>query len=321
MAYGARPAPPDPDELSPEALAPLAAFGGKEPPSPQWFKDALAQAPERRFVDSLGSKIETLAWGAVGKPGLLFVHGNSAHADWWSFIAPFFAADYRVVAMSVAGMGASDWRDRYAFADFARDAEAVAQATGLHEGGRKPIYIGHSLGGMQVHHAAANSPGQMHAAILIDVGFGGPPPPAPGAPAYSRPPVVYPALDMALTRFRFMPPQTAELPCAVDLIARRGLKPTDDGVKDSWTWRFDPDWWDKLDRDGVPPKAEAAKAITTPMAHIIGADTRVVREAQADLFPPHTVKVVIPVAQHHIMVDQPLALVSVIRALLASWPD
>ena len=36
-------------------------------------------------------KLEVLTWGEVGKPGLLFVHGNSAHADWWSFIAPFFA--------------------------------------------------------------------------------------------------------------------------------------------------------------------------------------------------------------------------------------
>jgi hypothetical protein len=30
--------------------------------------------------------------------------------------------------------------------------------------------------------------------------------------------------------------------------------------------------------------------------------------------------VVIPDSEHHIMVDQPLALVSAIRALLISWP-
>src|SRR5205085_3671875 len=73
------------ENLPPEIRAPLAPFKGAEPPSPQWFKDAIAQEPERSFVTSLGAKIELLTWGEVGKPGLLLVHGNSAHADWWSF--------------------------------------------------------------------------------------------------------------------------------------------------------------------------------------------------------------------------------------------
>ena len=34
-------------------------------------------------------------------------------------------------------------------------AEACAQAAGLYEGGRKPIYVGHSFGGSQVFFAAA----------------------------------------------------------------------------------------------------------------------------------------------------------------------
>ncbi|MDP3175593.1 MAG: alpha/beta hydrolase [Phenylobacterium sp.] len=323
MAYDRRPvqksALADTNQPSPEALAPLAAFKGAEPPAPQWFKDALAREPERGFVDSLGSKIETLTWGETGKPGLLFVHGNTAHADWWSFIAPFFADDYRVCAMSVAGMGGSDWRERYAFADFVQDAEAVARATGLYEGGKAPIYIGHSLGGMHVHYAAARHPEHMQAAILVDVGFGGPPAPTqPVNPAFFRPPITYPALDMALVRFRFMPPQTAVFPCAVDLIARRGLTPAPNDAE-AFAWRFDPNWWDKLDRAGVIPDSDTVAAISLPLAHIVGTETRVVKPEQADLFPPHTVRIEIPGAQHHIMVDQPLALVSAIRALLAGW--
>src|ERR1043165_2121444 len=167
-AYDDRPIHSEPGELPPEVQAPLADYGGDEPPSPQWFKDAVARTPERSFVESLGSKLEALTWGEVGKPGLLFVHGNSAHADWWSFIAPFFADDYRVTSMSLAGMGASGWRGRYAFPDFAEDAEAVSRATGLYEGGRKPVYIGHSFGGGQVFFAAANNPERMHAAVMVD---------------------------------------------------------------------------------------------------------------------------------------------------------
>ena len=108
------------ENLPPEVRAPLAPFEGAEPPSPKWFKDAIAQEPERGFVTSHGAKIEVLTWGERGKPGLLLIHGNSAHADWWSFIAPLLAKDFRVTAMSLAGMGASDWRETYRFTDYYR---------------------------------------------------------------------------------------------------------------------------------------------------------------------------------------------------------
>ena len=44
------------------------------------------------MIEVEGAKVEVLAWGQRGKPGLMFLHGGAAHADWWSFIAPFFAA-------------------------------------------------------------------------------------------------------------------------------------------------------------------------------------------------------------------------------------
>ena len=73
-------------------MAPLAAYHGQKPAAPAWFDEAIAHEPERTFVEVEGAKIEVLAWGERGKPGLMFLHGGAAHADWWSFIAPFFAA-------------------------------------------------------------------------------------------------------------------------------------------------------------------------------------------------------------------------------------
>lgn len=323
------------DDLPAEVRAPLAAFEGAEPPSPQWFKDAIAQEPERTFVESLGTKLEVLTWGEVGKPGLLFAHGNSAHADWWSFIAPFFAKDFRVASMSLAGMGASDWRDRYAFDDFAKDAEAVARATGLYEGGRKPIYIGHSFGGGQVYFAAARNPEQMHAAILVDTGFGGPPPEVlaerqkraeqvRNIPTVDKPTRVYPTLAAALARFRLMPPQAAGNLFIADFIARRSLKraPMPDGSDEGWTWRFDPTMWEKLDRKGMSALPQDAPKIRVPMVHVYGADSRIVERRKAGevgFMPPDVPEVVIPESEHHVMIDQPLALVATLRALLATW--
>lgn len=322
-------------DLPPEAQAPLAAFAGEPPPAPCWFAEAVAQTPERGFVTSLGSRLEVLTWGQEGKPGLLFVHGNSAHADWWSFIAPFFAADYRVAALSLAGMGASDWRECYSFADCAEDLEAVARASGLYGGGRKPVYIGHSFGGAQVYYSALHHPDRMHSAIMVDTGFG-PPPKDPSAarevepevrniPTADRRAKVYATLAQALARFRLMPPQPAGLPFVADFIARRSLKPAPlpDGSGDGWTWRFDPNMWRKLDKSGMIADLTDRPALKTPTAHIYGALSLLVRRRRAGLrssFPSAVIEVEIPDAQHHIMIDQPLALVSAIRALLAAWP-
>jgi pimeloyl-ACP methyl ester carboxylesterase len=327
--------------LPPEVQAPLAEFKGEPPPAPQWFKDAIAQEPERVFVESLGSKLEVLTWGEVGKPGLLFVHGNSAHADWWSFIAPFFAENYRVASMSLAGMGASDWRERYSFTDFAEDAEAVARAVGLYEGGQKPIYIGHSFGGGQVFFAAVSHPERMHAAVMVDTGFG--PPPEELAkrqaqmeavrniPTVDRPSRVYATLEAALGRFRLMPPQPAGNPYIADFIARRSLKRVPlpegetggDGSGQGWTWRFDPNMWAKLDRQAMMQREQIKVATPTPMVHIYGAKSRIVEHRKAGApspFPAGLIEIEIPDSHHHIMIDQPLALVAALRALLAAWP-
>ena len=88
-------------------VAPLAHLRGQRP-APDWFEQALRHAPQRTWHEVAGARIETLAWGEIGKPGLLLLHGNGAHADWWSFIAPLLASDYRVAALSWSGMGGSD---------------------------------------------------------------------------------------------------------------------------------------------------------------------------------------------------------------------
>src|SRR4051812_1115568 len=84
------------EALPPEIREPLTPFGGEPPPAPQWFHEALAKTPERSLVATPRGRIEALTWGERGRPGLLFLHGNGAHADWWSFICPFFADEYRV---------------------------------------------------------------------------------------------------------------------------------------------------------------------------------------------------------------------------------
>jgi pimeloyl-ACP methyl ester carboxylesterase len=326
-------------DLPPEVASPLAPFAGAKPPSPAWFDAALAKAPERTLVLVEGANIELLTWGQVGKPGLIFVHGNSAHADWWSFIAPFLADDFRIAALSLSGMGDSDWRETYTFETFANEIWACAKAAGLYEAAVKPIYIGHSFGGSQVFYSAVKHPERMRGALLLDTGFGGPPTREQeeqwrreaaksgdrwrGPMQRTRPNRVYATLEEALTRFRFMPPQAPGNLFVADYIARTSLKraPMADGSGEGWTWKFDPFLWGKLDRKPFGP-LDPAKA--PPMAQIFGDRSAIMlrREmaGQADYVPANVPSVAIPDSEHHIMVDQPLALVAALRTLLAVWP-
>ena len=333
-------------DLPPEIASPLAPFKGAVPPAPAWFTEALARAPERSFVPVAGAKIELLTWGERGKPGLIFVHGNSAHADWWSFIAPFFADDYRVAALSLSGMGASDWRELYSFDLFAEEIFACAKAAGLYEAAAKPVYIGHSFGGAQVLHSAARHAERMRACILVDTGFGGPPTPeefekmraealargenvsgwGPRLSQRSGRNRIYPSLEAALTRFRFMPPQVPGNLYIADFIARHSLKRVaageGEGEGEGWTWRFDPGLWTKLDRTGMG--AIDFAAVTTPLVHVYGDRSAIIRRhgfggREGSSLLAHVPSIVIPDSEHHIMVDQPLALVASLRSLLTVW--
>jgi pimeloyl-ACP methyl ester carboxylesterase len=318
-------APAMPAWVNEPGEAPLAVFEGAKPPAPKWFDWAIAQEPDRSFVEVLGAKIELLAWGKRGKPGLILVHGNSAHADWWSFIAPYLAQDYRVAAISLSGMGASDWRDTYSFEVFSQEVHTAAEAAGLYDAPVKPIFIGHSFGGSQVFYAARKYPDWMRGAILVDTGFGGPPPAQEGfrqPQARTSPNRVYPTLTAALARFRFMPPQGCANTFIADFIARRSLKPAPlEGGGEGWTWRFDPQLWSKLDRTAM--SSMALEDSVTPLVHIFGENSKIMGRFQLgdpDGLLKGISKVIIPDSEHHIMVDQPLALVAAIRAVLVSWP-
>lgn len=307
---------------------PLAALKGASPPPPRWFADALAVEPECSWPVVRGARIETLAWGRRGAPGLLLLHGKMAHARWWSFIAPFFAASHRVVAPSFGGMGGSDWRDAYSVQTMADEAMAAAQAGGLlDDAAQPPLVVGHSFGGFVALHCA-----QQHGARLAGV-FALDTPlmsreqrqararPGLRQAIAQRPTKLYPSLAAALARFRFAPEQPCDNLYIADHIARTSLKPVTSPDGDAaWTWRFDP----KVAPVGPGDAALALREAACPVAIGWGAESALVTPAVArymgELAGPAAPRIEIPAARHHVMVDQPLALVSALRALLQTWP-
>lgn len=311
----------------PKQPALLAPFHGARPPAPAWFDAALADAPERSFVTVADARIEVLTWGATDKPGLLFLHGNGAHADWWSFIAPFFARDYRVAAMSWSGMGNSDHRPHYTLDLFVQEIMTVARAAGLFNVG-KPVIVGHSFGGMPLIACAGRHGEELKAAVIVD---------SPvmtterrrerrerrGQPRDPRPNRVYPTLQEALNRFRLQPEQPCENLYIADFIARGSLRQVD-ATADSpggYAWKFDPYMWkDYHDRS---PHIDIS-AVKCPTAQIFAEKSVFRTEGIVDYAraaaPAGSPCIMMPEAWHHIMIDQPIAFVTALRGLLAGWP-
>jgi pimeloyl-ACP methyl ester carboxylesterase len=303
------------DRPAPASL--LAPFNGEPPLAPAWFDAAIAVAPERSRIPVAGAEIELLTWGDVGKPGLLFLHGNGAHADWWSFIAPFFAADWRVAAISWSGMGGSDWRPAYSAQLFAAEIFAAVEAAQLEAGGMKPILVGHSFGGFPTLYCAAEHADRLRGAILVDSSIQPPEKRWRGPP--SRPDAankVYPSLEAALARFRLAPPQGCENLYIADHIARGSLK----AVEGGWTWKFDPAIWQRF---SMPDLGLLLPRIACPAALMWGERSALMQAETLDYMigemPDDVLRVAIPDADHHVMVDQPLAFVAGLRGLLAGW--
>jgi pimeloyl-ACP methyl ester carboxylesterase len=283
-----------------------------------WFTNAIAQAPQVQQVRSHETDIELLTWGERGRPGLLLVHGAGGHAHWWAWTAPFLADQYRVAAMSLPGCGGSEWRARYSSSDLNDDALACAQAAGLWDTG-PPVYVGHSIGGAQLFHGAVHSPERLRALLLVDSSFRR----MGGRDAPSHPPRIYASESLALSRFRLMPPQEASAPPALlDYIARKGLRQIDqpDG-QSGWAWRQDPDLWRKFE-GGLEqgPFPDGPIAVRVPMAHILGDRSHVMLHPGDSPLAPEVPRIVIPDCGHHVMIDQPMALVALVRGLLAVWP-
>lgn len=296
---------------------PLAQYMGERVVGPQWFEDAINVPCESATVHVAGIDTHYLRWGDRSRPGLLLVHGNGAHAYWWSFIAPFLAREYNVAALDLSGMGDSGHRARYEMDLFVQEELAVAEHAGMFRNAEPPVFVAHSFGGFATILAGAKHGDRLAGTVIVDSPVN--PPGRPGGPPHRehRPHRIYPTLADALARFRLAPEQPCENDYIIDFIARRSLKQVEGGV----TWKFDPSLW--TSNFSIGDTASCLKQTRCRIA--------IMRGENSVLMPPevgeymfsllgHAAPVIeIPQARHHVMLDQPLAFVAALRALLADW--
>lgn len=281
---------------------------------PAWAQAALNMPSREGFIDVDGCAIHYIAWGDTAKPPLVLIHGNSASAEWWRFIAPLLADQHHVIATDLAGMGDSAHSGRYERELCAQQVMVVADTLAP---GRKPVVVGHSLGGF-VAIMVARAYGERLAGLIV---LDSPPrePSNRGSSPFVRAnpvPKIYPDRESALARFKVLPEQDVNCAFYLRHIAEHSIKQEAGG----WRWKFDPAALAQpRPLDFVPDLL----AMSCPVALMWGALSarfddaarRFCRETFAGVLPV----VEIPNARHHIMLDEPLALVTALRAQLANW--
>jgi pimeloyl-ACP methyl ester carboxylesterase len=287
----------------------LASVDAAQPPS--WFRTAIDTPADVGATDVRGATITYRTWGAPGQAGIVLVHGGAAHARWWDHIAPLLAGGHRVAALDLSGHGDSGRRDRYTLDVWAEEVLAVAAAAGI-EG--PPVVIGHSMGGFVTLRAASIYGSRLAGAVAIDspvrdltleeqaarehLAFG--------------PLRVYPSREAAISRFRPVPDQPV-LPYIASHVARTSIRAVDGG----WSWKFDP---------RIFSRHQPAPALLTRMdcrVALFRAEHGMVSPQMGEVMYDRLGRIApvieVPAAGHHVMLDQPIALVTGIRTLLSDW--
>jgi pimeloyl-ACP methyl ester carboxylesterase len=286
---------------------------------PGWFLRALDTPMEDRHVEVAGVPIHYLHWAesdAEDRPGLVFVHGNGAHAHWWAFLAPFFLEHYRVAALDLSGAGDSGHRERYTPEQFAAEVAAVMDDAGF---GSDTVVVGHSFGGYVTLKTGVQYRDRLAGVVLVDSAVRPPDFKWERDPRRSpiKPKRVYDTFEEALGRFRLMPPQDCKNHYLMDYIGRHSLKSTDAG----WTWKFDDGLFRKFEF-GENMHEELAR-LSCRVGVLYGDNSYLFTQEIADfmfrVLDESVPFVAIPDAQHHVFLDQPLAFVSALRTLLAEW--
>ena len=287
----------------------LASVDAAQPPS--WFRAAIATPADHGTTHVGGSMIAYRAWGQRGQAGIVLVHGGAAHARWWDHIAPLLADGHRVAALDLSGHGDSGRRDRYNLDMWAEEVLAVAADAGI---GGPPVVIGHSMGGFVALRAASIYGARLAGVVAIDSPVRDLTPEERAAREHRAfgPLRVYPSRDAVIARFRPIPNQPV-LPYIAYHVASTSIR----AVEGGWSWKFDPRIFSR--HQPVPTLLTRLDCRVALFRAEHGMVSPQMGEVMYDRLGRIAPVIEVPAAAHHVMLDQPIALVTGIRTLLSDW--
>ena len=279
----------------------------------EWFNESLLSTPTENFVEVEGAKIHYLTWGDTKNPGLFFIHGFSANAHWWDFIAPAFTEDYCVVAIDLSGSGNSDHRETYSQEMYANEIKAVCDDMGW----ESADFIAHSMGGSISLNATSIYPEIFKSLYLLDSIVILPPDKARNYSSNRsmiRADFIYEDEASAIESFRLIPPQPCRNEFLLNHIAINSYKQTEEG----WLLKSDGKMMKTYQSKDL---TETLMAIQCPIYIVYGLMSQIFTQEILDYtvyvgnIPPERV-VGVPGTMHHLFVDDPLSVITEIKKLL-----
>jgi pimeloyl-ACP methyl ester carboxylesterase len=281
----------------------------------RWVEAGLAMTARAGWVTHDGVRLRIREWGSPGLPGLVLVHGSTAHGHWWDHIAPRLADGRHVIAMDLSGHGDSAWRRQgYRIADWAREVLAVVAVV---SSAGPPVLVGHSMGAGVVVRAALEPDCRLAGVVLLDSAL---------KPLRDtdrtrrrrraeRVPPPFPSKRSVVDGFRTVPSGGGHrhLPVLVRHIAETSVRRTDVG----WTWKMDRRVFlrDGVSLDDVRPIDVPALVVAAEHGMLSGERAAEVVRRLGD----RARTVTVPSAGHHLMLDQPAALTACLATALAMW--
>jgi pimeloyl-ACP methyl ester carboxylesterase len=273
--------------------------------APAWFTDAVAIVPQTLDIDCGGRNVRAYRWGDPQCRPAVLLHGAGANAHWWDHIAPLLLAPgLQVVTVDLAGHGSSDYRAEYTFTGWADDVMTVCAAVS----GHKPLLIGHSAGGRVAWNAAERHGRDLSGIVTVDSALPQPAPQRMRGRTWPDQHRVYRDHDEIVRRFRLTPDQPGTLPFVLRHIAQRSVRQAEQG----WTWAHDVNIHNRRRSEAI-----VAEPLDCPV-FVLRAEHGITEPAAALLIRrlmPSMIMCTIPEAGHHVMLDQPLALIGLLRLI------
>jgi pimeloyl-ACP methyl ester carboxylesterase len=270
-----------------------------------------ATMKELRFRAN-GLTLNCLDYGGAGLAPLLFIHGGSAHAHWWDFVAPAFTGSFHVLALDQRGHGDSESPKEWGYGS-RHYVSDLAEVIGNWDFGA-PVLVGHSMGGHNVLVFATQHSAMLRAMVAID-----------SPPSYSELAINYlrtfaerrgrrfASLEEAIANFKVLPRETLASKEILEHVARHSYQRLADG---QWTHKLDRR---TLSREPIDVRATlpqvACPALVIKAARSPVVDAAVARQMAAEL--PNGRLAVLDNSLHHVPLDNPAGLVAMLQQFFA----
>ncbi len=172
-------------------------------------------------------------FGGEGQPPLVILHGLLGSSRNWTTAGKQLARTFEVFALDLRGHGDSPFapppRHDYSYATMAGDVAAWLDARGV----RRPVLLGHSLGGKVAMRLAADQPARLRALVVADIA------PRDYAPHHAAAFAAMRALDLAAITSRSEAEKLLLAQLAEQNLARFLLTNLVREGDDAFRWRLD----------------------------------------------------------------------------------